>query len=354
MKRAACLLFAAAMALSWAALLLCPASRVTRAQGERYTAVWEEGETQESYLSAYPALVGAGEAGVLLERDKKQGYVPASEAYMRLYPVLEGGGLNELLASSAEGVTRLERAALWRTFSPRLWYADEYFGWTEEGFTRRELPEHGDGSLVLFSEPPAPRELAALGIRLLVMREGSAVTAEDLVGTQVEEIRAQPPYSFAEGVLTRSTPGGERIVCAVPPARTLVLPDVPFADEGALLACENLQRIQVPFVGDRADGRGEHPEFAHLFSTGREYRVPASLRAVKVTGGTLRAHAFYACAGVEEIDACGISARDISRQAFSGCEGLRSLHCPRADVQLSGTFARETLACGCTLFTRTA
>ena len=38
--------------------------------------------------------------------------------------------------------------------------------------------------------------------------------------------------------------------------------------------------------------------------------------------------------------------------AFAGMDGLRSLHTPRADVRLTGTFAASPLPCGCIQYTK--
>ena len=127
-----------------------------------------------------------------------------------------------------------------------------------------------------------------------------------------------------------------------------------FADEGALLPCEQLEEVEIPFAGSAQSSAGTlyRGEFAHLFSTGAEYCVPVTLKRVRVKGGYLISHAFYACKFVEEIDACGVSARDIERDAFADCISLKLLHTPRADVTLQGNFTKRLAPCGCTVYER--
>ena len=66
MKRALRIVGAGMFALAWAAALLFPLPAAAPAAQERYSCAWEGESTQESYASAYAALAGAGEEGVLL------------------------------------------------------------------------------------------------------------------------------------------------------------------------------------------------------------------------------------------------------------------------------------------------
>lgn len=355
MKGALRIVGAGMFALAWAAALLFPLPAAAPVAQERYSCAWEGESTQESYASAYAALAGAGEEGVLLVRGSERGVIAPTQAYEELYSTLTQGSFAPLLAATAQGLTRIERAAVWRTFSPRLWYADEWFAWTGEGVARTQPGARFDGStLVLFSDPPPDVQLAQLGTRTLIFRDAGTVTARDLVGTRIERIFIPAPYAFSKGVVTLDTAGGRRIVCGVPAARTLVLPDADFADEGALLACEELEALTLPFAGSAKSGEGTQfrGEFAHLFCDDGRYRVPPSLKKVTVTGGVLTAFAFYACGGLEEIVACGVAEEDVSSQAFLGADGLRVLHSPRRDVRLAGAFSQTALPCGCTLFVR--
>lgn len=354
MKRALGIVLAVLVFAGWAAAIAAPFPKAVGA-AQTYECVWGSGTTSESYASAYASLAGAGGQGVVLERGGAYGVIAPSAAYRKVYAVLEGDDFAQLMSVSAHGLTRIERAAVWKTYSARLWYADEFFTWTGNGVGRTELSRRFDGSvLTAFSGLPSPETLAWLQTVRLELRGGAFVSAEDLVGTAVESIGVRAPYAFSDGVVTLDTAGGRRIVCGVPAAGTLVLPDADYADEGALLPCDRLTELTVPFAGSAKKDTGSdfHGELAYLFSTGTQYRVPESLKKVTVTGGTLRAFAFYACPELEEITACGVAEEDISAQAFLGCGSLRALHSPRRDVRLTGTFSARELPCGCTLFER--
>lgn len=318
--------------------------------------MWESGETRESYASAYADLAGAGQNGVLLRRAGEEGVIPPTAAYLHLRTMLEEGGLEQLLSASAQGLTRIERAALWRTYSARRWYADEWFSWTGEGIARAPQPEQEVHTLTVFSGMPSAQTLALIGTERLIVRGEYPLSAADLIGTRIAELEMPAPYLVRDGAVLLDTAGGRRIVCALPVREELVLPDADYADTGALLACSRLREVSIPFAGSarRPSGSGFDGMFARLFSDGEEFFVPSSLRRVTVRGGELCAFAFYACPGVEEVDCCTVAAEDIARTAFSGMEGLRELHCPRADLVLTGEFSRETLACGCTRYERIA
>lgn len=344
------------MLLLWAAaLFLPPPARAGRAE-ETYVCVWESGMTRESYASAYAGLAGAGQNGVLLRRAGEEGVIAPTAAYLELYALLEEGSLERLLSASVQGVTRIERAALRRTYSARRWYADEWFAWTGEGFGRTSPPEHEVHTLTVFSGMPSAQTLARIGTERLIVRGEVPLSAADLVGTRIAELEMPAPYLVTDGVVLLDAAGGRRIVCALPVCETLVLPDADYADAGALLACSRLREVSIPFAGSarRSSSGAFDGTFARLFSDGEEFFVPSSLRRVTVRGGELCAFAFYACPGVEEVDCCAVAAEGVSRTAFSGMEGLRRLHCPRADLILTGDFSRETLACGCTLYVRAA
>lgn len=357
MKRAAAVMLAAVLFALWAAALLLPLPARAGEEAETYLCLWEDGTTKESYAAAYAALAGAQPDGVVLERDGKRGVIRAGEAYRALLAVLETGDLPALLSADGAGLTRIERAAVWRTYSARLWYADEWFSWTGDAIARTARSEHVSAqTLTVFSGFPAARDLAALGVERLVLREAYPVSAVDFIGTRVCALEIPAPYSVQDGAVLLATAGGVRIVCALPTVRTLALPDADYADEGALLACGGLEEVRVPFVGSalRAEGTAFTGRFSHLFSDGEDVYVPSSLQRVTIAGGTLAAFAFYGCPDVEYVDCCTVAAENISRTAFSGMAGLAELHCPRADLVMTGSFSRERLACGCTRYVRDA
>ena len=347
-------LAAAALWLVGTALLFPPPPRRSAAE-ETYLCQWQDGVTQESYASVFAGFSGADDAHIFLERDGKTGTIVASQAYRTAYRTLDTGSYAQVLSLSQEACMRPERAALMRTFSCRLWYANGLLSWNGETLIAADAPPAGyDGTLTIFAGFPAAGTIAGLGVTALDCREGVELSASRLAGTQVAQISVVPPYASDGSVVTLETAGGRRIVCAAPTATSLVLPDADFADEGALAACGSLRELTLPFVGSAKSGAGSDWEglFAHLFVSDFGYRVPETLARVTVTGGVLMANAFYACPMIEEINACEVAVRDIDCDAFIGMDGLRVLHSPRADVCLTGHFIKTLLPCGCTQFTR--
>lgn len=335
-------------------LLFLPLPQRIEAE-KTYTCFWQNGVTQESYASVFSSFAGADENYMYFERDGETGMLLASQAYGAAYRILKAGSYAEVLALSREKCTRLERAVLMRIFSRRLWYANGLLVWNGETLVSAEAPPAGyDGTLTVFSGFPTAGTIADLGVTALDCREGVELSASRLAGTQVAHISVAPPYASDGSVVTLGTAGGRRIVCAAPTATSLVLPDADFADEGALAACGSLRELTLPFVGSAKSSAGSNFEglFAHLFVSDFRYRVPETLTKVTVTGGVLAANAFYACPMIEEVNACNVFAQNIDRDAFVGMAGLRSLHTPRADVRLTGSFTASPLACGCTQYTR--
>lgn len=344
-------------ALLWLAgtiLLFFPLPQGIAAE-QTYLCFWESGVTEESYASAFADFAGADEARIFLQRDGQTGVIAPSQAYGAAYRTLDAGSYPEVLSLSQEGCTRLERAALVRIFSRRLWYANGLFVWNGETLVSVDAPRSDhDGTLTLFAGFPTAETIAELGVTTIHCREGVELSAARLEGTQVARILVAPPYASDGSVVTLETAGGRRIVCAAPTATSLILPDADYADEGALAACTSLCELTLPFVGSAKSSAGSNFEglFAHLFVSDSFYRVPETLTKVTVTGGVLAANAFYACPMIEEVNACNVFAQNIDRDAFVGMAGLRSLHTPRADVRLTGSFTAAPLACGCTQYTR--
>lgn len=342
-------------ALFWGLLFFLPMPRARAAGDDMYRCVWADGtETEESYFSAYSSLVGMDDGGeIVLGRGERTGVVAAGEACRAAFRIFEEGGLADLLGLDISCVSRLERAALYRRYQSRLWYADEYFAWSGEEMQRAEAQRAE--TLVFLSGDMTATRLIETQAERLSLRAEATFTASVIAGTNVKEVIAEAPY-FAEGnTVCLSTAGGVRLLAGLPSARKVTVPEnVYFADEGALLPCENLEEVEIPFAGSAKSSAGTlyRGEFAHLFSTGKEYRVPVTLKTVRVKGGYLISHAFYACKYVETIDACGVSARDIERDAFADCVSLKLLHTPRADVVLSGNFTKHTAPCGCTVYER--
>lgn len=355
LKRFLCTALAAAMALSCAFLLFVPLPRrVGSAREEIYVCVWEDGSvSEESFYSAYPLLTGIGGDGSLIIGEERTAKIATGEQFAFARSVLESGGLAELLSLKV-ALPRLERVALWHAYGSRIWYSGECFAFTGERVTRADLFPAAE--FVLLSDKVSAGTLAKTGAATLYLRSEAEFTAETLLGTAVEEVFAEPPYSSADGAVYLSSAGGVRLLAGVPSARTLKVSGNDYADEGALLPCTRLEEISLPFVGNAPVGIGSdfRGEFAYLFSDGSDYFVPDSLKRIEVTGGVLVSHAFYRCGSVEEICACGVSPASVDRAAFVDCTSLRVLHTPNADVELpAGTFTSHIASCGCTVYVRT-
>lgn len=351
LRGALCLL----CALLWALPLFFPLPRTLSAgAGESYLCRWESGEeTQETYASALRDLDGMEEGVLVLGRDGMRGEISPGTECENAVSVLENGNMGELFALRTEGLARLERAALYRAYGERLWYAGEWFGWTGEAFARRSAGEAEE--VVLLSGKISAARLLEAGTKTLFLRAEAEIDETTLCGTRVETVSAEEPYRAEGGCVCLSTAGGVRLVAGLPLATQIIVPaDTAFADEGALLACTEIAGLTLPFVGSAKNsaGSGFKGELAHLFSTGEQYKIPQTLRKIRVTGGSLVSHAFYACSMLEEIDACGLGYDDIAYDAFADCTGLRLLHTPRGNVRLPGNFRISIAPCGCTVFER--
>ncbi len=324
--------------------LLCFLSfpRRTLARSEEYTAVWSDGSvTRESYASAYSALSGAGNGSVLLEREGVCGEIAAGEAFAAFRTVLEEGSLPELLAADPEGLAPIERAALYRTFGNTVFYSADYFAF--DGTRVLRTARRTFGELVLLDGDLPAAALRNTGAKKLVLRADARLAAASLAGSAVEECVASPPYRSSGGAVYLDTAGGTRLVAALPLITSLCADGYRFCDQGALAPCTQLCSLQLPFAGSAesaSDGR-----LAWAFGD----ELPASLKRVKLTGGTVSAFTFAGCGAVEEIDLCGIPAEDIAPAAFARCTSLVRLH---TSAEWETDFSRTRLPCGCYLYER--
>lgn len=343
-------------ALFWAGLffLTPPAGEGAAVGGDTYLCRWENGtETEETYYDAYFGFVGWENDDIVIERGGMRGEISPSEACKNVLSVLEAGNFGETCALSTDGITRLERAALYRRYYGRSWYAEKWFDWTGEGLAAADARSVEEA--VLLEGAISPEQLNEVGAKTLYLRKAAAFDENTLVGTKVEKIFAQEPYRADGETVCLITAGGVRLLAGLPLAESIEVPqDIRYADEGALIACTQVREIAVPFVGSAKNpvGSAYRGEFAHLFSTGEAYKVPQTLRKVRVTGGYLASHAFYACPMLEEIDACGLLYDNIEYDAFVDCPALRLVHTPRGNVHLQGQFKVSIAPCGCTVFER--
>lgn len=339
--------------LFWSVAVFLPMPR-TSSDSEVYLCAWSDGtETEIGYFEACRDLYGMDGDGILLRRGELTGVVGAGSACLAAVETLETGGLERLLQTNVSLMTELERAALYRRYRARLYFAGGFFGWTGERFERTGAG--GADELVLLAGAIPRESFVSVGAKTVQLRAAAEFSASLLAGTQVERVFAEYPYSANGDAVCIFSTGGTRLIAGMPLSRAVHVPaETEFADEGALLPCQSLEEVELPFLGNSANafGTGYRGEFAYLFSSEEGYFVPATLKKVRVTGGAIVSHAFYACGTVEEIDACGVPWDRIGQDAFSDCTGLRLLHSPRRDVELSGSFTRRTAPCGCTVFVR--
>lgn len=308
-----------------------------------YGIVWEDGvRREESYCAALGALSGFENGRLLFEREGVRGSKPAGGELFRLDALLDGGSLPELLAADFSALSGLEGAALYRKYANVGFYSGDLFAYDGERVSRTRRTAFGE--IVLLDGKLQSGVLVRSGAKKLTLRPQAEFSAAALVGTQVCEIAAREPYFTEGGALYLKTPGGVRLIAALPSAEELAVSEVAFCDEGALSPCARLVSLSLPFIGlSRADGG----RVASLFG-----EVPASLARVFVSGGKVGEFAFSGCPFVREIDLCGIPAQDVSMQAFIGCERLQKLHTLREDLSLGGNFTQKRLPCGCLLYER--
>ncbi len=345
-KKATVTVFTAACLLS---LFLPLPKKIS--SNETYDCVWADGSvTKESFSSAYQSLVGIDGESVILLREGLTGKIESEAG--AVYAALEGGTLAELLEATAAG-TRIDGAALYREFSDRVWYNGEYYVWTGNQIERVSRTERSE--IVFFEGSVTSRILKETKASTVYLRAGAQISASSFAESGVERVYAEAPYAENGGAIYLDTAGGKRLLASLSGVKELTLDeDLSFADEGALLACQALESITVPFAGSSKSpyGTDYKGEFAHLFSSGAEYRVPKTLTRVTVTGGRIISYAFYACPNLKEIDACTVPEGEISKTAFSGLASLETLHTPKRDVTLTGNFTSYTAACGCTIYKR--
>lgn len=320
---------------------------------ETYICRWEDGtETEESYFSAFSSFGRATEEEISLLRGEKRGVIEAGQAYTRFVCNAEEGRIANLLALLPEGLSRLERLAAFRVLSPILWQSgNAFYAYTGEDFklTERKVADE----IVLLDGTITAKQLIESGATSLRMGPEAEISAQTLNGTSIARVQACPPYTADGSVIFLDTPGGRRLVSGIPSA-TDIAADYDYADEGALLPCKGVCSLDLPFAG-RAPTEDVFPEgqLAYLFSTGKEYLVPDTLKRVTVRGGGLGSYAFYRCTALEEIDASGVRADLVDKNAFLGLPSLRTLLSPRADVTLTGNFRSTRLPDGNILFERT-
>ena len=137
-------------------------------------------------------------------------------------------------------------------------------------------------------------------------------------------------FYFSNGKITGVTSAGKGF-------RFIEIPknidgvEVTLIAQGALKDCYLLEKLALPFVGEKADGSGE-THFGYIFGASsysyNDDYVPESLKEVIITGGTsIGEAAFSRCSGLISITIPD-SVTSIGSSAFSRCSGLISITIP--------------------------
>ena len=315
-KRFGLIVFSLLFFICAAFSLFLPFPKDAGAVGESYFCRWEDGRvSNETYASAYPDYFNSSCNSIFLCRGGIYGEIQTSKQFQTVYRTLFTGGLAELLSLSGNGISRLERLAVWRSTNGWIWYSSGYFVWNE-GLT--ETASAKGEKLILLSGRISALRLNKTGAKHLELRSEAEFDVKTIYGTKVEKITANAPYAERGGAVYLDTGTAVRLTAALPPVTSLTVSGNDYADEGALLAAQNLQSLTLPFAGNApVKSNYFRGEIAYLFSDGTDYVVPVSLKRVKITGGLLVSHAFYRMSMVEEIDLCGMLAENIENNALA-------------------------------------
>jgi len=346
---AAGILFTAALIFA----LFLPFPAASSVSDERYLCLWEDGSrTQERYYSAYAALKGVSDGSILLSRDGMTGTIEAGDSFREAVSVANGGTLAELLAFRAGTLSSLEQSALCRILEGRIWYAEGVFVW--DGERVRSANAQKADEVVLLSGAFETGFLANSEAEALHVCAEGEPNADDLSLSSVTSLTTEAPWYSENDALYTAAAGALRLVAVLPDVTDAVISEnARFCEQGALLPCRNLQSVSLPFLGSAKSTyfSSYDPFFGYLFADeDGNYRFPASLRRIRVTGGKIAAHAFYRTEGIEELDLCGIPAKDIEKDAFAELTSLNRLHTKKR-LRLDG-FSSVRESCGCYLYTK--
>lgn len=225
-------------------VLFLPLSQKEERAKDRYECVWADGtRTQEQYASAYSALTGISEGEILLSRGGIEGKIAGSEGFVRCEAQLKDGPLAELLELTTEGLAPLERAALFRAYGDRGYYADEMYCFDGERVSRTGRKVFKEIILV-FGDLPKGLLFEAKA-KKLVIRAEAELSYRGLCGALLEEAEAAAPYLVQEEAIYLQTAGGKRLVAALPNVKTLKI-DCDFIDDGALAPCRAVEELILP------------------------------------------------------------------------------------------------------------
>ena len=253
---------------------------------------WEDGAvTEETCGSVLSCLTGADETGLLLERGGKAGRIGTGEEFRAYRNLLEEGDLADLLSRPLGDVSPFERAALYRLYGTRGYYAGELFCFDGERVFRTDRTSF-DEIMLLFGDL-APDLLADTGATSLVISGGAELSPRGLSGSRLVTVEARAPYFYEDGAIYRRVAGTVRLVAGLPFLTSLTA-KFDYLDEDALLPCTAL----------------------------------------------------------EEADLCGIPQDRFPHDAFAHCASLCVLHTTAENPVLAGTFQRTVAPCGCYIYRR--
>ena len=168
---------------------------------------------------------------------------------------------------------------------------------------------------------------------------GGAITKNTSLGTITVSISFKPAFNEADlAAFTYTTDSYGRVkITGVKDTSVteLVVPDFVYEIEcGALKDCTSLEKLTVPFAGNRSNG--EYYTIGYAFGAKETKQggavLPATLKDITVTGGysrneTLRTNAFYNCFNLTNIT-IDKGVRKIEKGIFFDCISLESLTLP--------------------------
>lgn len=331
-----------------AALLFAPGPLAIAQSAGQVEITWEEGALEAvSCSEAFNLLSGCTQEELLFEREGRRGHIAGSEGYRAAYEMLIHGTLAERLRFGFLGLSPMERMALYRKFGDVCYFSGTSFAFEGDRFvkTRRSSFSY----FALMDGTATSEQVRATGAKTLLL-SGNAEVGGALVDTDINTLLAQPPYLAEGGCLYLDTPGGRRLVSALPHSSSLVVEQMDFCDEGALLGCRELGQLSLPFVGSAKSPLGSDYVCSLQYMFGGP--PPQTLKKIEVTGGEILPFAFSGCEYVEEIDLCKLEQGALSPDAFGGCTSLEKLHTSAQNLHLPGEFTATLLPCGCYLYQR--